>query len=61
MKTLLFSMYFFLKHVVLPTTSNIFSLDLVWWDFIMQEQVHHIFVDGIAYCLYETCMKKNYF
>jgi hypothetical protein len=26
----------------------------------MQEQVHHIFIDGIAYCLYETCMKKKY-
>lgn len=25
----------------------------------MQEQMHHIFIDGIAYCLYETCMKKK--
>jgi hypothetical protein len=26
----------------------------------MQEQVHHIFVDGIAYCLYEKKKKTTY-
>ena len=25
----------------------------------MQEQIHHIFIDEIVYCLYGPCMKKT--
>jgi hypothetical protein len=36
-----------------------FLRDLTWYDFIMQKQVYHIFVDEIIYYLHKPCMKTT--
>ena len=38
---------------------QLFSLDLTWYDFIIQKQVYHIFVDETTYYLHKPCMKTK--
>jgi hypothetical protein len=43
----------------LPNYIQLFSLDLTWYDFIIQKQVYHIFVDETTYYLHKPCMKTK--